>query len=392
MRVALVWPGPDLLANISVRFEHYIHGFRLLGHEAFAVAPRTQLDGFTWPSVACQTPEELRDPVFWHALQPDMALVITWLGHSEILEALRPSCKHIVSIADSDGQIGTRAHPRATILRMVGQHRTVLNKVRAAKYWLQQYLYLWKTLDDHKLASIRAADLVVVGNTAAKANILRFLDCHKVRDELEKKILIAPYPVASCFLNGNIPVQRKDRIVAIGRWESPQKDVRLLLKVLARVLHARPGTEAYVIGTGGEAVFQAIRKKTPRFHYLGPQAPSTVAHTLAESRCLLITSRWESGPIVANEALCMGCSIVGPEAIPALSSFCGSGPFGTASPTRSERGLASSLIKELEAWDRGFRNCVATAQHWRPVFDPVNVCASLIKAAEQRYSYDVNEQ
>jgi hypothetical protein len=389
MRVVLVWPGPDLLAKISVRFEHYLLGFSNLGHEAFAVAPRAQLEGFTTQAYACETLDDLRNPSFWRVLNPDIAVVITWLGHTEILQALRPSCKYIVSIADSDGQVGARAHPGATLCRMVGQHQSLLNKIRATKFWLQQYLYLWKTLDQQKIASISASDIVVVCNSVAKTHLLRFLDCHKADEQLKDKIVIAPYPVASCFLNDNIPRQRKDRIVAIGRWESPQKDAPLLAKVLTHVLHARPHTEAYVLGSGGEVVFQSLRNTTRRFHYLGVKPPTEAAQILAESRCLLLTSRWESGPIVANEALCMGCSLVGPKCISSLSSYCGAGPFGTVSNSRSAEDLAGCLVKELQAWDQGLRDPVASATYWRPHFDPVNVCTTVLKESLLRSCYHV---
>ena len=45
---------------------------------------------------------------------------------------------------------------------------------------------------------------------------------------------------------------------------------------------------------------------------LGIQPRERIRELMAECRAVLIPSRWESGPIVANEMLALGGTVVGP--------------------------------------------------------------------------------
>ena len=82
-----------------------------------------------------------------------------------------------------------------------------------------------------------------------------------------------------------------------------------------------------------------------------------------------------------NKALTSGCTVVGTDAVPAVVSSCAYGLFGSVSVGRSACRLATAISAEMGAWDRGDRDPTAIAAHWRPRFDPINVCRSLLPGA-----------
>jgi glycosyltransferase involved in cell wall biosynthesis len=307
---------------------------------------------------------------------------MTWLTFPDIVAAVKASCAWVVSLADSDGLVGVRVHPRETFRRGVFQHRDWLTRMRAAKYWLQRYLDPREPLDEDYLTSAAAADRVAICSARAGEHLAVFYR-GRGRPDLVGKIIVSPYPVDDCYLGGEVHADRTRQVVAIGRWDDPQKDAPLLVATLERALARCPGLTVHLIGPGGAGAFAGLARRHPQVRYHGAKPREFVADLLGTSRVLLLTSRWESGPIVANEALCLGCTLVGPAGLPSLASYCRDGGSGTTSEGRSPRALAAALLQEMRAWDEGRRDPAAGARRWRPHFHPTNVCAALLPPARQ---------
>jgi glycosyltransferase involved in cell wall biosynthesis len=384
MRIALVWADDHPLTGISVRYERYLRGFRALGCEAFAVCSASAATGFAEPYVRLPDPAALRQPSFWRSLRLDAAVVITWLILPDIVKALKEACPWVVSVADSDGQVGVRVFPRATFVRSVWQHRRLLDRLRAIKFWAQRYLVRPALHDRPVLQSAERADLVAVGSARARAHLDLFF-AHHGRPELARKLAVIPYPVDDCYLRGDVPRQRQSRLVAVGRWDDPQKDAALLAGAVRRVLKARPDVSFTLVGRGGARAFGPLCASDARVRYLGTQPPEAVAGLLKESRSLLMSSRWEGAPVVLNEALSLGCTLVGPASVASLESFCHGGNLGAVSARRSAYGLAAAVLQELKAWDDGRRDPLAIAAAWRPRFEPQAVCRQLLHPCDMPY-------
>ena len=192
------------------------------------------------------------------------------------------------------------------------------------------------------------------------------------------RIAVIPYPVDECYLHGEAPAVRERRLVAVGRWDDPQKDAPLLAATIRRVLAADPEVAFDLVGPGGERPFGDLCRRRPRVVYHGAQPPEVVAGLLRRGRSLLLSSRWESGPIVANEALCVGCTLVGPARVPSFEAFCRGGRYGTVSRGGSAQALAAAVLDEMRAWDDGKREAAVIAATWRPRFDPRTVCRQLL--------------
>lgn len=372
MKVALVWPSTAPLRSITVRYERYVKGFRLLGCEPITICLPSAVDGYVEPVVVAANEQVLCNPEFYRSLQCDAGLVITWLGLPNIVQAMKIAIPWVVSVADSDGLIGPRVHSAATFRRGVFQHSDWGMRLRAIKYWLQQY-FINDNLLNVVFESAFAADQIAMTSPYAVDHLKKFF-CYYKREDLAAKVIFAPYPVDDEFLHGLVPTvgQREKRVVAIGRWDDPQKDADLLAASINMAAINSPSTEFVIVGRNGSEV----TRRCKRLKDLGEQPPAKIAELLRTSRLLLLTSRWESGPIVAFEAICSGTTVVGPCWVPACQWIAPNA--GTLFCRRSASSVKDALLRELLKWDCGERDPSAIAKLWRPYFNPVQVCQDLL--------------
>ncbi len=377
-RLAVVWAADQPLTTITVRYERYLAGFRALGWEAFAVCSEKAASGFSGALVRVPDQGCLRDQDFWRSLRLDAAVLITWLTLPDVVAALKAACPWVVSVADSDGLVGVRVFPGATFDRSVRQHTRLLDRIRAAKFWVQRYLAPSEVYDQPLLESAERADLIAVCSPNAKNHLGRFFAFHR-RQDLAARVAVIPYPVDDCFRDREVMRRRGRRLVAVGRWDDPQKNAPLLAAAVRRVLAVDPEIGFDLVGPGGSRAFAELCRRHPRVVYHDRQPPAAVAELLQNSRSLLLSSRWESGPIVANEALSLGCTLVGPARIPTIEAYCRSGRYGTACRGGSPKALAGAVLDEMQAWDDGKRDSVAIAAAWRTRFDPKAVCRQLLE-------------
>jgi glycosyltransferase involved in cell wall biosynthesis len=182
------------------------------------------------------------------------------------------------------------------------------------------------------------------------------------------KVTAIPHPVDERDLVAPPATLRHDRIVAVGRWDAHQKNLPLLLQTLAAFLADYPDWDAVVIGGLPEDI-EGLRGSLPtdvrkRITFTGRRPHTELAAHLYQSRILLVTSRHESFHIAAAEALCCGCSVVGPAAIASLVYFAGS-DSGTVAPRRGLAFLKEALGAEARAWEEGRRDPEKIAAVWR---------------------------
>jgi glycosyltransferase involved in cell wall biosynthesis len=382
MRIGIVWTATPRLATTTVRFERYLQGFEALGHEAVIVSTREAAQGYPWAGVTLSSLNDLRDPALWADLRLDAALVVTWLVMPDVLAALRPHVRHVISLADSDGCIGVRVFPGPLLSRMWHVNVGLPARLRATGWWLRQYLWAYAAADRAVLESARLADRIVVYSPGAKENLQAFFAYHR-EPALGQRVIASPYPVDEHFESAPLPADRAQRVVAIGRWADPQKGASLLAATIRH--HVRSGGDwvFVVLGADGSAWFQPLQKAYPRqVDYRGSVGQREVAELLGRSRVLLSTSRWESGPIIGSEALLRGCSVVGPAAIPSFRHFCKDGTCGTTFASRTGRAVADALAREARAWETGGRDPLAIAAAWKDCFSATAVCRQLLAGFE----------
>ena len=193
MKIRLVYNNSPRLADSSIRYERYIEGFRELGHDVSMITTLGSAEGVNWAETVPDT-RSLLDPLLWARLSPDLVLLPTWLGMADLLAAIRPHARHVIALADSDGYVGSRVHPWQSLSRMLAIQGSLEGKLRAAGWWVKQYLGADQSVDQMVLDSCRLCDRVVVFSPGAKANLHAFFRFHRA-DELAARVLVAPYPV-----------------------------------------------------------------------------------------------------------------------------------------------------------------------------------------------------
>jgi glycosyltransferase involved in cell wall biosynthesis len=143
-------------------------------------------------------------------------------------------------------------------------------------------------------------------------------------------VLYAPYGVqvsAEISRRPRRDIREPIRIAWVGRLEQEQKRVGDIIPILAALDERHVPFELWLVGTGPEE--DVLRRQlTPwlkqgRAKMLGELPRDRVcAEIYPQADCLLLTSSWETGPIVIWEAMAAGLPVV-------TSEYAGSGPEGS---------------------------------------------------------------
>lgn len=367
----MVFDSTTRLADSSIRYERYLDGFRRLGHHATLLTTVASADGVDWAETVPDR-AALLDPELWRTRRPEVVVVPTWLGLVDLLRVVRPHATQVVALADSDGCVGARAHPLAVLERLLTQQATVVGRVRAAGWWARQYLGVNRSVDKGMLASIRLCDKVLLTTDAACANLRAFL--HAVHaPELGTRLGTAPYPIDDSFEQTPVCTTKLPQVVVVGRWADPQKGGRLLAKALTAFVRRVAGWRVVVVGSNGEQFLRPLLTAHPdRVEYRGVVPQSEVLALLDRSRILFSPSLWESGPIIAGEALLRGCSVVGRHSVPSFREYAAAS-CGSVYRSPHKTVAADALRAEAIAWERGDRTPETLAGRWRGVFAPAVV-------------------
>jgi len=257
-----------------------------------------------------------------------------------------------------------------------------LDTARRAKFFLTCQLRHRRGTEEDltALESIRNCDVVSICHGEGARHLRRFL-AYYGEEALGERLVVVPFTIGASYLVCPVPETKDDRVVAVGRWDDPQKNAPLLAAALARFARRRPQTEVVLFGAGGGPFFRELAERFKNVRYAGTCRQEELARTLARSRVFLGTSRWESGPMAVTEALALGATIVG-NPIPSYRSYTEDGRFGTVAPRSTPRSVARALERELQIWDQGGRDGRWIAAHWRPRLMPEELCRRLLAPLE----------
>ncbi len=379
MKVAIAWNWPSRLLDCSFRFEQYAAGLRALGHQPIFVCTEDAAIGFPGDFHCCQTREQMKEKAFWQEVGAEVVLIVTWHRMVEELRAIGAAGSRVVSISDSDGHTGSKLYWRTNLTRQILYQKDTKSRRRFFKEWfsLQLRQRIFRSFPEDQIAveSTRESSIVALGHSQGVENFCRFLR-NMGAPELEAKLRVVPFTIGASFLECPLPAEKENRIVAIGRWNDPQKNAPLLAAALRRFLTRMPATCVDLFGQGGEPYFASLAKDFPQLQYRGVQEQEVVAETLSRSRAIVFSSRWEGCPHAAIEMLALGGTLVGTR-MPSLESWVEDGRYGRCAKA-SPAALAGALEDEMAAWDLGERDPHAIAAIWRERVSPEAVCAALL--------------
>jgi glycosyltransferase involved in cell wall biosynthesis len=375
-KIALVWNAPSKLIDITTRFEPYVEGLRSIGIEAITVCPAGMEIGYPYCTVVFNDYRELTFPDFWQNLSCNNAFIITWHRMTDILLAMREAGMRAIAIGDSDGLVSIRAHPWDTLRYKISEQKNYRHKIGAAKLWLSNWLFRGVAHDLELIAATEAAHIFGLPNVGGVEQFRQFL-INRGATVAANKVAAIPYPVAEAFCTEPIKTPKANRVIAVGRWDSYQKNAPLLAVALERLTSYGCNTEFLIVGNGAVAAFSSVAKLNSAIHLLGFQPREQIMKLMSDCRSVLIPSRWESGPIVANEMLALGGTVVGTP-IPSIKGITADGRFGRISQKHCAEPFAKALLNEMDAWGRGERDPQAIAAHWRTLVSPVSVAGRII--------------
>lgn len=377
LRIALTWFTQNIvLSHSSAPYLLYTRGFQELGHEVVTVLPSAAAEGYTMPIRIVPNEACLADPELWRDIGADIIIGLTWHQMGPALAAARRTGARVINISDSDGQISPRVHPMPAWRFAFHSQSTWRGKLGATRLWVKRFFHLYRNEHASAVEALRHSDTLVFCSHAAASEFGRILACEGVPD-LAARSSVVPYPIAEAFCTRSVAGDRPVRVVSIARWNAGQKNAGLMEAALRRVVRVRKDVEVILVGRGGEQVFGPLCRECPRVRYAGVLPPEQVAEHLGTSRVLAISSRWESGPIVAFEAMALGTTVA---AVPIhnIAEFVSDGSFGRVSPRHTPEALAESVLDELTAWDQGLRNPERIASYWRNRVSPISVCRQLL--------------
>ena len=381
-RIAIIvpvrWHSSDP-SQFSINLALYVRALQRAGHTPLLYCREDSVFETDFPVIPLSmTQFENRD--FWIGQRLQGAIILARFRNVGILRSLASAEIPTVAKEDSDGIVSVRVFPRSLLRSMVTTDLTAVEKLRTLKHWVALYCRGYKSLDLEVLTSIEASGVVAVETNWAAAQMARFLRFHR-REDLLAKITVFPHLVSTDLLNIIIP-EKQEQIVAVGRWDSWQKDANLLVSCLDQYLSKRPNTEVALIGRRGEVLFSGLSKRFTRVHYLGAIPHDQIVQHLAKAQVLLLTSQWETFHIAAHEALCCGATVVGPPDTVPMNDVCADGNSGTMASVRSAASLCKALEEEMERWRRGLRVPEAIAARWRPYLSPDRVVAEMLLLME----------
>lgn len=361
----------------SIDHDGYAAAIKKLGCEPVMVC-RGDDAGDAAFSVVVASASQQESTTFWSGLRLDAAIVWNWMRGPAMITAMGQAGIRTLLRADSDGIVSDCVFPLQRLAVTLGNGATLRNKLGLLRHFLLQALPSAKARDVELLSTIRAADAVAVETETARQNLLRV--SHACGEGgLPEKLQVVPHSVPDELLHHapGTALEKGDRIFCGGRWDAPQKDVALLCRVVSRVLAAHPTCRFTICGPINLEERCALSALGGRVECLGPLSRSEVIRHLGESRIILSTSRWETQPIGALEALCMGCTVVAPP-IPGFLDMVEGGDFGTLGRRRTAAALAEACLQELGHWEHGRRDPGRIAMEWRSRVSNERVVASLL--------------
>lgn len=363
-------------------------GLRKLGVDARLVALGGREDQPLDRPAIVGTRKDFANADWWRQWRATGIIFTGWSASrfNDIRRAMLAATPRVIERLDTDGVRSPRTWLTDYARKCFAGKRDsplLLNKLLAPGYTpLEVLAGYWPT--SHRIAhAMKLLPALAAESPIAVQRIRRFLHLYFAQIP---QVRCITHPVAEDYMRPEPNVLRRNHIVSVGRWHSYQKNFPLLLKVLEAFLLQHPDWEADIIGSLPDGWNSETRLKRPelrprlRFHGVKPHRE--ISGFYKQSKIFLMTSRYESFNIAAAEALCCGCSVVGPVEIASVPFFT-SVASGTVACRQNCGHFLDALGAEAQAWEDGLRQPHLISQKWLANVSSTAVASQFLEFLEQ---------
>ncbi len=356
-------------------------GARMLGMDARFVALGPPGERKDVPLITC-TLDQMQEAAWWKQWEVDGALLNAWAlpRYEPIARAIKMANLRLILTVDNEGLVSPHVWPWMFLRQKYFTERESGKWFPTGWALLKTVVGSFRMRHAGAMRHLEHGDLIVLPSPLARQRYSRYLLAMK-RADLIGRLRSAPYAVVK-EMTCEPATPKKSVIIAVGRWQSDQKNTPLLVRVLERVLLEQPEYSARIIGSGSEVVQKLAQRMNAdcraRLDIVGRVGHAKLPAFYNESQIFLCTSRYESFMIAAGEALCCGCSVVGDARLTSMVYFAGLSS-GTTSCDSSEDNLRDAVMAEINAWQSGERDPVQISQTWQARLHADRVAAAFLK-------------
>ena len=262
------------------------------------------------PPVLWVSQQDVRDPLWWQSQKPDLVILGLWTRpkYDPIRRAALSATPHVIERADSDGMrtascgLLTYAKRRFDYFRDRAYHWPSPLSIPASLFYSFASIVATPWIEARLALTLKLLPAIAV-ETPHATNLWKSLATRLGVDP--SKIHCVPHPIQTDIFKFDPAIPKKNQIISVGRWDSYQKNLPLLLKTLRAFLDKNPSWTSLVIGSGLPA-----KSPHPRITFLPPTSPEQLASLMQESKILLSSSRYESFGLASAEANFCGCAVV----------------------------------------------------------------------------------
>lgn len=313
---------------------------------------------------------QFADPAWWQAHKPDAIILNTWSAprHDDIRRAALSVGCPLIEKLDTDGVKSPRIYPwhslRRSWVNWDLQHPVsngIPRKAEAAARFLVTYLFP-SLLDKPMIRCMERVPVYAAETPVASARVRRFLRMYGAHPM--PCVVTIPHPVNMNCMGYSSTDAKRNQVIAVGRWDDAVKGWPLLKEVAKRFLQNCTEWSLVVAGIGAETEGKKMEERFPgRFSMIGRVGHEELNKLLRSSKIYILTSHSETFNIAGAEALCCGCSTVGPAQIPSSAYFAGKNS-GTVSYLRNASHMNDALMAEVDEWKNKRRDPERISSQW----------------------------
>lgn len=330
------------------------------------------------------TREEFVSPEFWASQHAD-AVILQGGGEAAteaVASAIKKSGTKLIFRLDSDGVVAPQVDPFLAMWNLrwwLAYHHRHPATLRTLALTALKFAFPQRFGPGRISRRLACADFLLIESRVAAARLRRLL--HQWGGAgLASKVVHLPIPVPGewHFQQGD---RKENLIVSVARWYDAQKDAPKLVRVLARVLPMHPEYRAVLIGDGDEFLRKLVARHAAhvadRIHVAGRLAHEEIPAYERRAKIFVCSSRAESMNISSAEALCCGCSVVGPAEIAAMQEYTAS-LSGTLAWTRRDLDFSDAVGAEIDAWKTGRRDPIAISGYFGNLLSPKTISQRIV--------------